>query len=376
MHQETNPIEEIRENLKSIWLHRKGNETHAAINDVIDVKYRDLKPLITKKIKIAENAWRFLITLPPGIGYSDFKKLEPLFVDATVGSVEITKHGKTVIMEVLGEELKTNYPYSLFDWNKYSDMYLPLPIGMSAKGLIVRDLTDYPHFFTGGETNFGKSNTLHVFANSILLSRPDTFMAIIDPKSTEFPYLNGRALVVDDMNLVEVLLKKLNDEMDKRKKLLKAANCVKIQKYLKKGYEMGFVVIIVDEWADLPEDVQDPLWRLLRMGRFVGIHVIAATQRPSSKIFEKFGDMKAMFYGRLSFVVADTLNSRMILDCDDAAYLPAIKGRAIYKCGLEKLEVQTLYLDPEDAIKLHEGISYKVVRPIEIDKPQKRLPPR
>lgn len=378
MAKQQNVIEEVRDQIKYLFLHRKGNDVHAAVQDVINALYSkdELKPLIKQKSKQGD-VWEFLLTLPPGTGFAEFKKKTPLFADATGGSVVIEKRGKIVSMEVMAEELKKNYPFSLYDPEKYEDMYLPLPLGMSAKGLIVRDLTDYPHFFTGGETNFGKSNELHVFANSILLYRPETFMIIVDPKSTEFAYLNGRALVVDEMKDVGQLLEKLNDELDKRKKILKAANCVKIQKYLKKGYEMGFIVLIVDEWADLPEDVQDDLWRLLRMGRFVGIHVIAATQRPSSKTFEKFGDMKAMFYGRLSFVVADVINSRMIIDSDEAAYLPAIKGRAIYKCGLETIEMQTLLLDPEDAIKLYKDkIPDKVVNPIAINQPRKMLPPR
>jgi S-DNA-T family DNA segregation ATPase FtsK/SpoIIIE len=378
MSQKQNVVEEVRDQLKYLWLHRKGNDAHAAVQDVINALYSkdEMKPLIKRKTKEGD-VCKFLITLPPGTGFSEFKKKTLLFADATGGSVVIEKRGKIVSMEVMAEELKKNYPFSLYDPDKYKDMYLPLPLGMSAKGLIVRDLIDYPHFFTGGETNFGKSNELHVFANSILLYRPETFMIIVDPKSTEFAYLDGRALVVDEMGDVGQLLDRLNEELDKRKKMLKAAGCVKIQKYLNKGYEMGFIVLIIDEWADLPEEVQDGLWRLLRMGRFVGIHIIAATQRPSSKIFEKFGDMKAMFYGRLSFVVADVINSRMIIDSDEAAYLPAIKGRAIYKCGLEMMEMQTLFLDPDEAIKLYQGaVPCKVVNPIAINKPQKMLPPR
>ena len=113
------------------------------------------------------------------------------------------------------------------------------------------------------------------------------------------------------------------------------------------------------------------------MGRFVGVHVIAATQRPSSKVFEKFGDLKAMFLGRICFVVADIINSRMILDSDEAAHLPAIKGRAIYKCGLEKLEVQALLLEPDEAIKLYEGKPMAIRREfIKIEQPQKRLEAR
>ena len=256
-------------------------------------------------------------------------------------------------------------------------MCLPFPVGKSAKGQIVRDLVEYPHILIAGETNYGKSNQLHVMANSILLYRPETHLVIIDPKSTEFDYLGEMALVIDEMERVKGLFEELNREMDKRKKVLKSASCAKIKKYHEKGHTMPYIVLMIDEWADLPEDAQDSLWRLLRMGRFVGVHVIAATQRPSSKVFEKFGDLKAMFLGRICFVVADVINSRMILDSDEAAHLPAIKGRAIYKCGLEKLEVQTLLLEPDEAIKLYQGaIPCNLVNPFQIEEPRKSLKAR
>lgn len=372
-----NQIEEIRDNLKSIWLHRKGNEVRAAVQDVIDAKYKEpYKPLIISCNK-KDDTWTLTIFLPPGIAFLEFQKLNILFQDATGGSVHIEKRGKKVTMEVMPEELKKSYAYSLFDHNKYEKMCLPVPIGMSAKGLMIRDLVDYPHLLVAGETNYGKSNELHVIANSILLYRQETQLIIIDPKSTEFDYLKGMALVIDEMNQVKSLFESLNRIMDERKKTLKSASCAKIKKYHERGYKMPYIVLIIDEWADLPEDAQDSLWRILRMGRFVGIHVIAATQRPSSKVFEKFGDLKAMFLGRVCFVVADVVNSRMILDSDEAAHLPAIKGRAIYKCGLEKLEVQALLLEPDEAIKLYNDRPM-IVRSelIKLEQSPKVLPPR
>jgi len=368
----------LAERIRFLWIRKKG-PVYAAVSDVIDDQYPKLpRPLIIKQIKIGENALKFLINLPPGKGFDEFKKKERLFADATGGSVHIEKHGTTVTMEVLTEELKTNYAFALFDPDKYSDIYLPLPIGVSAKGLIVRDLAEYPHFFTGGETNFGKSNFLHVVANSILLYRPETFLVIVDPKSTEFAYLEDHALVIDEMENVRETFRKLNEEMDRRKKILKATGCVKVQKYIEKGGEMPFIVLIIDELAELQDkEAIDYLWRLLRMGRFIGIHIIAATQRPSSKVFDGFGDLKAMFLGRLAFVCADDLNSRMILDNDLAAHLPAIKGRAIYKCGLETLEMQTLFLDPEDAAKRLRTTPERELRKVEIFKqPQKGIPSR
>ena len=372
-----NAVEEVVGQLKLLWLHRKGNEAKAAVQDVIDAKYKEgTRPLIISSDK-KEDMWTFVISLPPGTGFLEFQKLTVLFQDATGGSVHIEKHGKRITMEVMTEELKKSYPYSLFDITKYPKTCLPIPVGMSAKGLIVRDLVEYPHLLVAGETNYGKSNELHVIANTILLHKSDTNLIIIDPKSTEFDYLGETALVIDEMNKVKGLFEELNKEMDKRKKNLKSASCAKIKKYHEKGLKMPYIVLIIDEWADLPEDAQDNLWRLLRMGRFVGVHVIAATQRPSSKVFEKFGDLKAMFLGRICFVVADIINSRMILDSDEAAHLPAIKGRAIYKCGLEKLEVQALLLEPDEAINLYQGKPIAIRREfIKIEQPQKRLQAR
>lgn len=369
----------LADRLRYIYIRRKG-PVYAAISDVIDDQYpKEPRPLIVKQIKLADKAHKFLIHLPPGKGFDEFKKKERLFADATGGSVHIEKRGTTIVMEVLTEELKKTYPYSLYDYTQYNSMHLPIPIGMSAKGLLVRDLADYPHFFTGGETNFGKSNALHVIANSILLTRPDTYLVIVDPKSTEFAYLEDYALVVDEMQHVKILLQKLNHEMDKRKKILKKANCVKVQKYLAQGGYMPFIVVIFDELAELQDkEAIDHLWRLLRMGRFIGIHIIAATQRPSSKVFDNFGDIKAMFLGRLAFICADSINSHMILDNDRAAHLEAIQGRAIYKCGLEMIEVQTLFLDPDDAAKLLKNSKERRLKKVDffINQPSEMLPPR
>jgi len=372
-----NVVEEVVDQLKYFWNHRKSQEVRAAIQDVIDKKYKEGdRPTIKQTDKKADT-WTFILILPPATGFLEFQKLSVLFQDATGGSVHIEKRGRTVSMEVMTEELKDSYPYSMFDASLYHKMCLPFPVGKSAKGLIVRDLVEYPHILIAGETNYGKSNKLHVMANSILLHRPETHLVIIDPKSTEFDYLGEMALVVDEMEKVKSLFEELNREMDKRKKILKGASCAKIKKYHEKGHAMPYIVLMIDEWADLPEDAQDSLWRLLRMGRFVGVHVIAATQRPSSKVFEKFGDLKAMFLGRICFVVADVINSRMILDSDEAAHLPAIKGRAIYKCGLEKLEVQTLLLEPDEAIKMYQGvIPCHLVSPFQISEPIKALKAR
>jgi len=369
---------EFRQRIRYLWIHRKGNKTpYAAISDVIDAcwKNEDFKPLILKE-NGKDKEWNYLIHLPPGIGFNEFQKKQQLFADAIGGTVLITKRGTEVLIEALTEELKTNYPFAMFDASKYPKMLLPIPIGFSSKGLIVKDLADFPHLFIAGETNYGKSNLLHVIAVSILLYRPESYVVIIDPKETEFAYLEDHALVVSEADQVYNILKGLNDLMDKRKKQLRSAKCVKVQKYLEKGYEMPLVTLIIDELAELQNDekLQELLWRLGRMGRFVGIHIIAATQRPSSKLWNTFGEFKAMCHGRVCFIVADEINSRMVLDNDRAAHLPAIKGRAIYKCGLDCLEVQCLLLEPDQAEKLLKNRKGGEV--IEVKQSSKSLPSR
>jgi len=105
-----NVVEEVVDQLKYFWSHRKGQEVRAAIQDVIKEKYKEGKrPLIIDSSK-KEDTWTFIISLPPAAGFLEFQKLTILFQDASGGSVHISKRGKAVIMEVMTEEPKKSYP--------------------------------------------------------------------------------------------------------------------------------------------------------------------------------------------------------------------------------------------------------------------------
>jgi DNA segregation ATPase FtsK/SpoIIIE-like protein len=115
---------------------------------------------------------------------------------------------------------------------------------------------------------------------------------------------------------------------------------------------MDCIVLVIDELAELNhKPSQECLETLLRLCRATGIHIILATQRPDSTIFgnKKFGSCKANLIGRLCFQVADGVNSKIILDSTEAATLPNIPGRAIWKLGNKTTELQVPYLDPEIA---------------------------
>ena len=381
---ENNALGEALAMIKGLWLHRKGNEAPAAVQDTIEALWskEKLKPLIVEKTR-QESGWFFVMHLPPGVSYREFKQKENYFQDATGGAIHISKRGKAVYMEVMTDELQTLYPFKEWDPDKHKEMYLPLPIGISPSGPITLDLVKLPHIFTAGETNYGKSNLLHVFANALLLNR-SVYLVMLDFKLAEFGYLDDYALLVNDIPTARIVLQVLNRELDKRLRQLKAAKVRKIQKYLEKGGEMPFIVLMIDELAEMQDkECQGYVERLARLGRAIGINIIAATQRPSSTLYDKFGDIKALFPCRICFMVADIVNSNMILDSDRAALLPATEGRAIYKWGIDMREVQTYLIDPDEEAPALLAEKFKecervvsVINDIKQIEQPKRLPPR
>ena len=350
--------------VKHVWRHRKGQEIPAAVQDTIDQLWRDLKPLITKRIK-QDTGWMFIIHLPPGIAYRDFRAKENYFADATGGATLIQKRGKAVSLMVMTEELKSSYPFESCE----GDVCLPVHFGHSAAGEIIADLADMPNLMIAGHPGSGKSNFLHTLAVSLLMTR-DILLAIIDLKKLEFSYLRDNALIVTDLSDTRRLLQAMNREINRRLDILEDAGVVKIQDY--QG-DMPFIVLIVDELAEMQDDVcQDELNRIVRLGRAPGVCVVAATQRPSSTMFKKFGDSKAMFSGTMCFHVRDEVNSRMLLDNDRASLIPNIPGRAVYQWDRE-LEVQTMFLPVKQAREIVRGLDKGVMFNVE---PCKRLPAR
>lgn len=357
---------------RGMW-QRRGGRVPEAVMNTIDAIYKDetKRPLVVKRAKHA-TGWLFVMALAPGDCFSDFRKIQPYMQEATGGAVQIEKQGKAIYVRVLTEELKASYP---FEWgsdqySKYDKLCLPVPFGYSAAGLIVKDLADAPNLLIAGHPGAGKSNFLHVLAAALLLARPIQ-LCIIDRKKLEYGYLREHALVVTNDGEALMLLDGINAQLDKRLNILAKAGVVKAQDF--EG-DMPFIVLVIDELAELDdEDCQERLNRIVRLGRAAGICVVAATQRPSSTMFKKWGDSKAMFAASLCFHVRDEVNSRMVLDNDAAALIPNVPGRAVYQWDTQ-LEVQAMYLPIKKARQLLSGI--EGVRMDDFIKSPKRLPPR
>lgn len=370
-----NVIEEVRDQIKYHWLHRKGNDAHAAVQDVIDAIWpKDPKPKIINKIKLTDDAYRFILGLGPGLGYKEFKAKEQLFADAMGGTVQVEKRGKVITMQASTTEIRHEYPYS-FDPATCKGS-LPVHFGHSAIGEVIKDLADMPNLIIAGHPGAGKSNFIHGLIMGLLLNKKtDIRTVVFDFKRLEYSYLKEHVLLVTKQEEALGVFDAINANLDKRLNTLETAGCVKIQDYLEQGHEMPYLVIVIDELAEMhDEDCQTALNRILRLGRAAGICVVCATQRPSSTMMKAFGDSKAMFAGTMCFHVRDGINSRMLLDNENAALIPSVPGRGIYQWDNE-LETQGMYLPIKRARQLLKDIDQGEV--INFVKPsQKMLPPR
>ena len=352
---------------KTIYL---DNQVPGAILDTIDnlnLTAKDgRKPVLCSKKRTA-NGWHLVFNLPPGISFNRVKRYREYFQDAVNGWIDMTWNG-ALQMNIHTGRLPQRLAYC-WEPKPYKSMALPIPVGVSHSGPVVFDLTKSPHLLIAGVPGFGKSNFLHVLIHSLL---PKAQVAIVDLKRLEFAYLGSHAALARTETEALALMEALNREMERRIGELEASGVVKVQDY--KGGDMPYIVAVIDELAELKDDkTMELIDRITRLARAVGISVVAATQRPSTKVLP--GDTRAMFQARLCFQVADELNSRMVLgeSCPLAAQLPGVKGRAIFKFGIDEKEVQTMFLP----LKQGKGLLNKnPVRAWEYEYTAKRLLPR
>ena len=213
---------------------------------------------------------------------------------------------------------------------------LPLNLGVDIVGRpVVEDLVSMPHLLVAGSTGSGKSVGLNGMLASLLCKlRPDQLrLILIDPKRLEFfPFADIPHLlfpIVTDPRRAAPVLKWVVQEMEKRyDKMAQAGvrNIVEYQKLAKTSKEhenMPFIVLMIDELADLMmvagKDVELQIARIAQMARAAGIHMIVATQRPSVDVVT--GLIKVNFPSRVAYRVSSKIDSRTIIDCRGAEKL-------------------------------------------------------
>jgi len=345
-----NILTEIKNDIRAVIMPMLGRDIPLAVIETIEALWAEEKrPQIHAK-KRTSTGYTFTIALPPGISFKDFYSKLDYFKDSAGGNkvnTSIVQAGKMAVLQI-----STNLLGNYFEYPRDYPLkgILPVPIGYSTNGLQVIDIATLPHLLVGGTTGAGKSNAIHVIVNSLLRLPEPPLIILIDLKMSEYNYLENQVLLVTDIDTACQALARLVQEMRQRQLLLKKSRCVDIKKYNRHS-KMQYIVLVIDELAELKDkDAQEDLETLLRLCRASGICIVAATQRPSSKIFlsKSFGDAKANFSGRLCYQTISDVDSRIILDSGEGATLPAIPGRAYLRIGREITEIQTPYLDPEE----------------------------
>ncbi|MBO5601586.1 MAG: DNA translocase FtsK 4TM domain-containing protein [Prevotella sp.] len=284
---------------------------------------------------------------------------------------------------------------------KNSTMELPLALGKTITNeAFMVDLAKMPHLLVAGATGQGKSVGLNAIITSLLYKKhPNELkLVLIDPKKVEFsvytPIVNhfmaqipddtgNEEAIITDVTKVIRTLNSLCKLMDHRYDLLKMAGVRNIKEYNKKyvehklrytdGHEyMPYIVVIIDEFGDLimtaGKEIEQPIARIAQLARAVGIHMVIATQRPTTKIIT--GNIKANFPGRIAFRVGARIDSMTILDQTGANQLIG-RGDMLYCNGGEPIRVQCAFIDTPEIERINEYVEHQPgpLEPFELPEP-------
>ena len=289
---------------------------------------------------------------------------------------------------------------SILNSKKFQETKMELPVALGktiTNEVFMVDLAKIPHLLVAGATGQGKSVGLNAIITSLLYKKhPNELkLVLIDPKKVEFSVYSRIANhfmaavsdeeepIITDVTKVVRTLNSLCVLMDSRYDLLKKAGARNIKEYNQKyinhklkltdGHEyMPYIVVIIDEFGDLimtaGKEVELPIARIAQLARAVGIHMIIATQRPTTTIIT--GNIKANFPGRIAFKVTSAIDSKTILDRTGANQLIG-RGDMLYLNGNEPVRVQCAFVDTPEIERINEYISSQPgpIEPLELPEP-------
>ncbi|MBQ0073342.1 MAG: DNA translocase FtsK 4TM domain-containing protein [Prevotella sp.] len=333
------------------------------------------------------------ITLAPGIKISKVRSLEDdiaLSLAALGIRIIAPIPGKgTIGIEVPNANPQVVSMESILNSRKFqeSKMALPLALGKTISNEIYMvDLAKIPHLLVAGATGQGKSVGLNAIITSLLYKKhpAELKFVLVDPKMVEFsiykPLLNhflaqippesdADEPIITDVTKVVKTLNSVCQEMDDRYNLLKFANVRKLEEYNEKfvnrqlnpenGHRyLPYIVVIIDEYGDLimtaGKEIELPIARIAQKARAVGIHMIIATQRPTTNIIT--GTIKANFPGRMAFKVMSQIDSRTILDGSGANQLIGRGDMLILDKGTP-VRVQCAFVDTPEVLAINNFIA-------------------
>ena len=378
-------------NLDLLEEHSSGNpkvtqeELDENKNKIVET-LRNYKIEIVKiKATIGPTVTLYEIIPAPGVKISKIKNLEDdIALSLAALGIRIIAPipgAGTIGIEVPNQNPEVVSMRGIIASKKFQESKYALPIAMGrtiSNETYTFDLAKMPHLLVAGATGQGKSVGLNAIITSLLYKKHPAQLkfVMVDPKKVELSIYSviekhflaklpdeDEAIITETSKVINTL-NSLCIEMDSRYDLLKEAQVRNIKEYNEKfvkrqlnpnkGHKyLPYIVVVVDEFADLimtaGKDVEQPIARIAQLARAVGIHMIIATQRPSTNIIT--GVIKANFPARIAFKVASMIDSRTILDSPGANQLIG-RGDMLISVGSEMTRVQCAFVDtPEiDAI--------------------------
>ena len=361
----------------------KNNDTIIATLRNYSIEISDIKATVGPTVTLYE------IVPAPGVRISKIKNLEddialslsalgiriiaPMPGQGTIGiEVPNAKPGVVSMLSVLSS---TEFQQSKFE--------LPVALGKTISDKVfVADLTKMPHLLVAGATGQGKSVGLNAILASLLYRKHPSQLklVLVDPKKVELSLYakienhflaklpDAEEAIITDTERVINTLNSLCVEMDARYDLLKMAEVRNIKEYNakfiarrlnpEKGHRfLPYIVVVIDEFADLimtaGREIELPISRIAQLARAIGIHLIIATQRPTTNIIT--GLIKANFPERIAFKVTSVIDSRTILDSPGANQLIG-RGDMLVSNGSEMVRVQCAFLDTPELARITDFI--------------------
>ncbi|MFA6677321.1 MAG: DNA translocase FtsK 4TM domain-containing protein [Bacteroidales bacterium] len=384
------PKLQLLEDYKDKWFTVSRDELEKNKTKIVTT-LRNYKINISKiSARIGPTVTLYEIVPAPGVRVAQIKRLEDdIAISLAARGVRVvTLVGTNAIgIEVANDKPSVVSMKSVLSDPKFRDSKFALPIAIGktiSNEVYTFDLAKMPHLLIAGATGQGKSVGLNAIITSLLYKKHPSELkfVLVDPKKVELSlyepiekyYLaklpDSDDAIITDTDKVVNTLKSLCKLMDHRYDLLKLASVRNVKEYnekflsrrlnpLKGHVFMPYIVVIVDEFADLimtaGRDVEEPITRLAQLARAVGIHLIIATQRPTTNIIT--GTIKANFPARIAFKVTSSVDSKTILDQTGAKQLIGRGDMLISTGASELVRLQCAFVDTKEVERITRYIS-------------------
>ncbi|MDR1119688.1 MAG: DNA translocase FtsK [Dysgonamonadaceae bacterium] len=298
----------------------------------------------------------------------------------------------TIGIEVPNKDPQIVSMQSIIASKKFQESALDLPVAIGktiTNEIFMVDLCKMPHLLVAGATGQGKSVGLNAVITSLLYKKhpAELKFVLVDPKMVEFNIYSviekhflaklpdtDKAIITDFTKVIHTL-NSLTKEMDDRYDLLMNAGVRNIKEYndkfinrrlnpLKGHKYMPYIVVVIDEFGDLimtaGKEIELPIARIAQKARAIGIHMVIATQRPTTNIIT--GTIKANFPARIAFRVTSMIDSRTILDAPGANQLIG-RGDLLFYQGSDMVRVQCAFVDTPEVEQISKFIERQQAYP-------------